>query len=187
MRSVPVNLKSTSRFSRVAICADIPALVAVVGDGRAPVAVDREARQQRIQLAEDRAARLVGAGGVLRAAEFEQRARRVDFGLGAVDVGLRLGIVLHFVERIGTEQVFLAVRAAALGRRRFSGAVGFLVFERHVFWGRADVGWPRPQFAEPAAALRLSAAGTDNTSVCPPALRASLTPSPAAGSRSCRT
>ena len=132
---------------------DIPPLVAVVGNGRAPVAVDRETRQQWIQLAEDRAARLIGAGGVLRASEFEQRAGRINFGFGTVDVGLRLGVVLHFVERIGTEQVFLAVRASAFGRGRFSGAVGFLIFERHVFRGSSDIRWPRPQFAEPAAAL----------------------------------
>ena len=65
---------------------DILAVVVVVGDRRPPVAVDGEARQQRIQLTEEGAALVVFAGGVLLATQLERRARRLDGGLRAVDV-----------------------------------------------------------------------------------------------------
>ena len=93
---------------------NILAVVFVVGDRRPPVAVDGEARQQRIQLTQEGAALVVCAGGVLLAAELERRARRLDRALRAVDVDLLLGIVFRFVLRIGSEKVLLAVRLLRL-------------------------------------------------------------------------
>ena len=113
MRSVPVILKSTSRFSRVAIWAISLPCVLVVGDRRPPVAVDGEAREQRILFTQQGAALVVCAGRVLLAAQLKQRARRLDRGFGAVDVDLPLGIVVGFVLRIGSEKIPLAVLVAA--------------------------------------------------------------------------
>ncbi len=59
MRSVPVILKSTSRFNRVAIWAISLPLLLVVGDRRPPVAVDGEAREQRILFTQEGAALVV--------------------------------------------------------------------------------------------------------------------------------
>jgi len=79
---------------------NILAGVAVVGDRRPPVAVDGEARHQRIQFTQEGAALGVCAGGVLLAT-YLKRARRFDRDLRAVGVDLRLGIVLLVILRTG--------------------------------------------------------------------------------------
>ena len=85
---------------------NVLAVVVVIGDRRPPVAVNGEPRQQRVQFAQQRVALVVSTGGVLRATDFNRRARRIDYGLGTVDVDLRLGIVGLVVLRAGPEEVF---------------------------------------------------------------------------------
>ena len=92
---------------------NILAVVLVVGERRPPVAVDGEAREQRILFTQQGAALVVCAGRVLLAAQLKQRARRLDRRFGAVDVDLPLGIVAGFVLRIGAEKIPLAVLVAA--------------------------------------------------------------------------
>ena len=88
------------------------AVVLVVGERCPPVSVDGKAREQRILFTQQGAARLVCARRILLAAQLEQRARRLDRFLGAVDVDLHLGIVAGFVLRIGSKEIPLAAVAA---------------------------------------------------------------------------
>ena len=98
---------------------DILAVVVVVGDRRPPVAVDGEAREQRILFAQEGAALFVRAGGVLLAAQLERGARRLDRALGAVDIDLPLSLVAVFVLRVGSKKVvFFAVDFAAFDSPR---------------------------------------------------------------------
>ena len=91
---------------------NILAVVLVVRDSRPPVAVDGEAGDQQIIPAQDGALRIVLAGGVLLATRLDQRPRRLDLGLRAVDVDILLGIVVLVVLRTGPEKVFLAFLVA---------------------------------------------------------------------------